>query len=128
MESGLASLDHPQEKVVTIFRLKFLFDLRDFSTHIVRGKQHEIVQDWRIPRKEGRSSTPLSTPPLLASRLLLLLAFATTSLSTQRRIIGENTSKKTKKSPPKCPANPTFLRTSKNQTLIRLFKECQPRY
>ena len=124
MESGLASLDHPKEKVVTIFRLKFLFDLRDFSTHIVRGKQHEIVQDWRIPRKEGRSSTPLSTPPLL----LLLLAFATTSLSTQRRIIGENTSKKTKKSPPKCPANPTFLRTSKNQTLIRLFKECQPRY
>ena len=34
------------------------------------GKQHEIVQDWRIPAKKGRSSTPLSTSP--------------TSVSTQR--------------------------------------------
>ena len=36
------------------------------------GKQHEIVQDWRIPAKKGRSSTPLSTSP--------------TSVSTQRRL------------------------------------------
>ena len=73
----------------------FFFHLRHFSTHIVKGKQHEIVQDWRIPRKEGRSSTPLSTPPLLELLLCVLPAFATTS--TQRRIIGENASKKDQK-------------------------------
>ena len=36
-------------------------------TSTVGGKQHEIVQDWRIPAKKGRSSTPLSTSPTSVS-------------------------------------------------------------